>query len=113
MGRDLAAAGWVWDDICSRLPFDQFVSLVVHAPPGTAVFHETNQGWTINDHLQAQVIDALNILVWMKTEDAHKKNPRHRPKPIPRPGMANTPAPPAEHAVMTVGDYLERIGGVI
>jgi hypothetical protein len=114
VGRDLIVAGYTWDDIGSqRLPVDQFVSFVAHAPPYTAIYHQRNEGWTVNDHLQAQAIDALNYLAWAKTVDAQRKHPQHRPEPIPRPGMKPTaPAPTASSAdrPMTVAEYAEKAG---
>jgi len=82
------------------------VAATVYAPPGTYVFQKVNEGWTVNDHLQAQAIDALNLLVWSKTVDAQEKSPKFKPKPIPRPGMVE---PEPEKPVMTVGEYMERL----
>jgi hypothetical protein len=41
--------------------------------------------WTPERELQAQTIDALNILAWQKTKDGAKG--RNAPKPIRRPGV--------------------------
>jgi Family of unknown function (DUF5361) len=110
VGRDLITAGYIWDDVGSeRLPMDQFVSFVVFAPPGTAVFHEHNKGWTTTDYLIAQSVDALHYLAWTKTEDAHKKFPQHRPEPIYRPGMTFVRPAPSERA-MTASEYAEKAG---
>jgi len=51
------------------MPLSGFVAFVLHAPPGTAVFHEQHEGWTISDHLSAQQIDLLSMLLWAKTVD--------------------------------------------
>jgi hypothetical protein len=104
---DLHAVGLTLDDLGSKLSLSGLVACVVHAPPGTRVFQKVHQGWTVNDHLQAQAIDALNMLVWSKTTDAQEKHPRHKPKPIPRPGMVE----PVEekHQSMTVGEYQKRL----
>jgi hypothetical protein len=112
VGHDLTVAGHTWDDIGSdRLPVDQFISFVVHSPPGTAIFHQRSEGWTTNDHLQAQAIDALNYLAWAKTVDAQSKYPKHRPEPIPRPGM-DCPKPAAAQTdrPMTVAEYAAKAG---
>jgi hypothetical protein len=62
--------------------------LVKHAPPGSALVRAM-QGpdfvWGVPEQLMAGVLDALNILVWFKTEDGAKG--RNRPKQIPRPGV--------------------------
>lgn len=104
--RDLSLAGLTLDDLGGKLSLAGLVAHTVHAPPGTAVFQKVNQGWTINDHLQAQAIDALHTLVWSKTADAQEKHPKYRPKPIPRPGMAE---PVQEQPSMTVGEYQKRL----
>ena len=44
--------------------------------------------WSVSEHLLASAVDALNWLVWSKTEDGAKN--RRRPKPIPRPGASTT-----------------------
>ena len=121
VGRDLAAYGYTWDDVGSeRLPIGQFVSFVAYSPPGTALFHQRNKGWTTGDHLLAQAVDALNMLAWFYSADSRKKVPKHRPEPTPRPGMQVRPqqqqspssGPPnvMEPKVMTVAEYLERTG---
>lgn len=110
VGRDLIVAGYTWDDVGSeRLPIPEFVSFVAYAPPGTAMFYQRNQGWTTNDHLQAQAIDALNYLAWAKTTDAQRKNPQHRPEPIPRPGMKRAESKPSER-LMTIAEYAAKVG---
>ena len=91
---------------------DQFVSFVAYAPPGTALFHERNRGWSTADYLTAQMVDALNYLVWAKSADAHSKHPKHRPPPIPRPVMivAQQAHPVEDDKPMTVAEYAKRIG---
>jgi hypothetical protein len=64
------------------------------------VFHAVEQGWTTADHLLANVIDALLIANWQRTEDATRRDPRNVPKRIPRPG--DEPAP-ADEGVVSVG----------
>lgn len=94
----------------ARLPVEQFVSFVCHAPPGTAVYHERGKGWTVTDHLLAQAVDALNASVWMKTTDAHTKNPKHRPEPTPRPGARPARTETDRYTTMTVADYASKAG---
>lgn len=87
------------------------MNFVCHAPRGTALHHESNQGWTVTDHLLAQVADTLQILLWTKTEDAQKKRPKHKPKPMLRPGMVMDEA--QEEKPMTVAEYAARTGMVM
>lgn len=105
--RDLSLAGLTLDDVGGKLSLAGLVAHVVHAPPGTSVFQKVNEGWTVNDHLQAQAIDALNMLVWSKTVDAQEKHPRFKPEPIPRPGMVKPSQ--EKHQSMTVGEYQKRL----
>lgn len=106
----MATCGFTWDDVGSeRLPVNLFMSFVVHAPPGTAVFYERNQGWITSDFLLAQAVDALHTLAWMKTEDAQRKAPLRRPAPVYRPGVTYA-EPPPERQTMTAGEYAAKAG---
>lgn len=102
VGRDLANAHYRWDDVGDGLPFAQFVQLIVYAPPGTAVFHVINDGWTADTHKIADLLDAAFLLLWSKTEDG--QNNRNRPDPSPRPGQQTA------EPYMTIGDYIELAG---
>jgi Family of unknown function (DUF5361) len=114
VGHDLLCAGYTWDDIGSeRLPVGQFASFVAYAPPGTALFHQRNKGWTTGDYLTAQSVDALSYLAWAKTKDAHSKSPKHRPEPIPRPvfpGQQEQKPQKAADKPFTVEDYVRLSG---
>lgn len=83
------------------------------APPGTAMYHAVNEGWSRNDHLAATVADGVNTLLWTKTKDAQRKPPRNRPEPIKRPGVqprAEKVAPGGKQAVvMSMGDFAARM----
>lgn len=110
VGRDLLAIGLTWDDIGSeRLPFDQFIQFVSHAPPNTALFHERTKGWLVTDHLMAQAVDSLAYLAWCKTTDAHSKHPKNRPEMTFRPGMKRV-VPTVTEKSMTVSDYAAKAG---
>jgi Family of unknown function (DUF5361) len=110
VGRDLAAAGYLWADVgTERLPMDQFIPFVVYSPPGTAVYYVTHKGWSVTDHLLADLVDLTATLLWAKTKDAHQKVPRHKPKPIDRPGKAAARRK-REGQPMTVSEYTKRTG---
>jgi len=100
-------AGYAWADVGKRLPFDQFVSFVMHAPPGTALFNERHHGWTVTDHLLVDLIEVTDILLCTKTKDPQKAirklKPRYRPNAQP-----SKKADAAQ--VMTVADYVKRTG---
>lgn len=88
----------------------------MHAPPGTAVYAEMHQGWTVNDHLTTDMLECLDWLVWAKSTDAQQKVPRKKPKPRPRPGVEGAPKAKAgkpEDKPMTVADYIAKTGMVM
>lgn len=60
-------------------------ALIYAAPPGSAVFHAVEQGWTTDTYQLANVIDLLAIKVWQSTEGAHKRPARGQPEPVERP----------------------------
>jgi D-alanyl-D-alanine carboxypeptidase len=104
-------AGYTWNDVCSeRLPFDQFVALICHAPPGTAVYHEVHEGWTVADHLLTDLIEVNDWLLWTKSADAQQKTPRKKPKPRPRPGAKKKTKTKADEKSMTVAEYMAKTG---
>ncbi|AJA43689.1 tail assembly chaperone [Mycobacterium phage Findley] len=82
--RDMVLAGRTFDD--GSLDWDDLYAFIFASPPGTAVFHAFEKGWTTSDYLLAHVIDALRINNWQRTEGAHKNPPQGAPDPFPRPG---------------------------
>jgi hypothetical protein len=107
--RDLLAAGLHLHFLgTDRLSLGELCSFVLNSPPNTAVFHALTEGYGVSERLQARTLDALNFLAWTKSEDAHEKNPQHRPEPTWIPGM-NTSEP--EQPFMTVSDYMTLTEG--
>lgn len=82
------------------LGWNNLYALFTASPPNTALYHSFNENWSLTDHLLATQLDRLNILVWSKTKDAHRKPPRNMPKRVPRPGVDERPKP--EHLAQTV-----------
>ena len=109
--RDLLQAGYCFGDVGTRLTFSQFVHFVIYSPPGTAVYHKVHQGWTVTDHLLAQVLDSVRQHVWMHSMDAMKppELQEFRPLTTPRPGVVAQTVVRAPDG-LTVSDYLQRIG---
>jgi hypothetical protein len=68
--------------------------LVAHLPPesetGRAYNGEAAE-WSRTDHLLASVFDAMRVLIW-QNENMGRKSPTQRPRPLPRPGLDETPA---------------------
>ena len=109
--RDLYNAHHTWEDVgTQQFPFHALVSFMLNAPPGTAVYHQLTEGWDVAERLAALELDALKLLLWSKTKDAHAQPPRNRPKPTWQPGMAVEEPEEKEHAVMTIEDYMQRVG---
>lgn len=81
--RDLLALGREFDD--GTLTWDDLYAVIFAAPPGSAVFHAVEKGWTTTDYLLAHVIDGVRVNNWQRTEGARKRPPRNVPDPFPRP----------------------------
>ena len=90
--------------------------MIFAAPPGSAVFHAFEQGWTTSDYLLASAVDVLSVQAWLQTRDAQEKFPRHRPKPLPRPTWGEpepmegktVPLGMGSATVVTVGELMAR-----
>jgi hypothetical protein len=102
-------AGYTWSDVGRRLPFDQFVSFVMHSPPGTAVYNERHGGWTVTDHLVTDLLELTDLLLACKTKDPQKTIRKLKPRFRPNAKPAKRDAA----QVMTVADYVKRTGMVI
>lgn len=105
VGRDLAVAGYTWDEICGpRLPFGQFVAFVVYSPPDSAVFFRLHEGWNATTHKVSDAIEWLKMLVCVNAENPQKAYEDIGPER--RPGVVEAEKPP----VMTIGDYMRLSG---
>lgn len=112
----MLVAGLRFDD--GSLSWDDLYAFIFAAPPGSAVFHAVEKGWTTADYLLAHVIDALKINNWQRTDGARKQPPRNFPDPFPRPGdkpeqtahqIGDTVSVGGANAtVTTVGEFLQR-----
>lgn len=81
------------DLLTDRLAFDDLGwrglwAYVTAAPPGTAIYHARNEGWSIADHIAAEQLYELRKLGWRYTA-VHFKGGKDAPfpDPIPRPGV--------------------------
>lgn len=102
-----------------KLSWPDLHAFIFTAPPGSAIFNAVEKGWDTLAHLLAVVIDILAILAWQNTADAHSRFPRHRPKPIPRPGLGDKQAPETaplmsalggmSASVMTVDEFQRKL----
>lgn len=79
--------------------------MVVYAPPGTAVYYFTHEGWTRDTHKLTQLIDIGNWIMWSKSQAA-QDNPNSPPEPEWRPG---DPVPD-QQPVTTIRDYMRLVG---
>lgn len=102
--RDLAAAHWSMQAFLEELPLSQFISFVLYAPPGTAVFHLLNEGWEATTHKVTDLIEWTKMLLCTNAEDPEKawdRMPREdRPGSIPK----------ETEPVLTIGDYMRLAG---
>lgn len=93
------------DLITDRLAFDELGwrglwAYVTKAPPGTAIFHERLEGWTVADRLAveyaASQLDDVRELLWRYTA-VHFERGKDMPfpRPVPRPWLnESVPEPP-------------------
>ena len=83
--RDVLALGYRTEDMFTTLSLADMVSIVAGAPPGSAVRHWLDQGWTRTDHLLA---------------NAQEQNAgvAKLPGAYPRPGLAQRPEDPMANA---------------
>ena len=81
--RDVLQLGYRKADMFTRLTVNEMISIVLAAPPGTAVHHAVNGGWTMTDHLLATGFEQQAGLTQL-------------PRRIERPGVTDTrPSRPA------------------
>lgn len=105
--RDLAAAHWSMADMLAQLPLSQFISFVLYAPPGTAVFHLLNEGWTATTHKVTDLIEWTKMQLCTSAEDPERAwDQMKREHPSYRPGQDTT----TDEPTMTVGDYMRLAG---
>lgn len=66
--------------------------------------------WGLAEQLLAQVADINSLALWLKSQDAQRKPPRNRPKPIPRPGIEDDSKQTIGGDKLPVADMLEFLG---
>lgn len=86
--------------------------------PGRKAVAPPDSWWSPERDLLAGLTDAVNVLVWLHTDDARKGRGHNRPKPISRPGIAgegkrfgktSLPRAEVERILRSVGP--PRLGG--
>jgi hypothetical protein len=99
--RDVGTEGFDWRD---------FIVLVRQSERGSALMramHPDEHRWGLPEFMFADMIDALNLLVYFKTEDARRK--RNRPKRYPRPGVKEEGVKQVKGTAVPVGEIRERL----
>jgi hypothetical protein len=88
--------------------WNDLYAMFMASPPHTALHYARCERWDLKDHLLATALDRINILLWTKTKDAHKKPPRNFPKRIPRPGVDERPKDPrVQQSVMDITKFMQ------
>lgn len=88
----------------------------MHAPPGTAIYHERHEGWTVTDYLMTDALEILDWLAWTKTTDAQEKIAKKKPTSRLRPGTKHGAKKKMQDSAdkpMTVAEYVAKTGMVI
>lgn len=83
--RDVLALGYRTEDMFTTLSLADMVSIVVGAPPGSAVRHWLDGGWTRTDHLLAN-------------QQEQRAGIATLPEAYPRPGLETRAADPMADA---------------
>lgn len=65
-----------------RLSLRRLNVLITNLPPGSALERASGDGWSVDRHLTAHVLDTLRQANWQRAGDPKAKCP----DPIPRPG---------------------------
>ena len=76
-----------------------------------AMFGHEESEWSLEAHLLALIVDNTAKNVWMKTEDAQRKPPKNRPKPVPRPGVEDNSTKTITGDVLPADEMLDWLGG--
>lgn len=110
--HDLLMAGLRLSDLGVKFGIDELASFVLNAGPATSLYHQMTEGYGVGERLAARQLDSLHMLVWAKSADAQKQPgmQRHRPKPTWVPGMPEDEPEVKEYEVMTIEDYMARVG---
>lgn len=66
MQLDVLRLGFRKADIFTTLAVEEMVAIATAAPPGSAVYHALNEGWTITDHLLATMAEQQGGLVTLQ-----------------------------------------------
>lgn len=86
--------------------------MIYAAPPGTAIYHAVEKGWTVSDHKLTDLIDLTKGLVWLQTQDGHdgKNRPTAEPRPTDKPTETPTAAPAGVEvsSVMSIAEFNRR-----
>lgn len=59
--------------------------LLTRLPAGQVPWDDTQAAWSVEAHLLAHLVDAINQLTWVQVAKASKHRPK-QPKPLQRPG---------------------------
>lgn len=90
-----------------RLSWRDVWVICTSAPPKSplAIALNPRLAWDTTDYLLADIADSQRWLVWAKTKNGQKN--KDRPKPLPRPGVADVNGRMTEVTAMDV-DQMKR-----
>ena len=102
------------DTLADGLSPRRTLALLRNLPSGSLEsWTDVDASWTVETHMLAEAIDAINWLTWMTARVNSKKEPK-KPKPIPRPGDKARKRPAKKRAlnVRTLADAIQGTEGV-
>jgi hypothetical protein len=109
--RDLLTLGYRKTDMFTALTVDEMVAVVVAAPPGTAVHHAVNGGYTLTDHLLATMSEQQAGLVDLRARHARPGVTDVRPTRPPDMSDYSQPTKTLRFDVMPIDEFEARQRG--
>jgi hypothetical protein len=94
--------------IFTRFTVDEMISVAVHAPTGSAVFHAVNSGYTLTDHLLATMYEHQAGLVRPNTRIERPGVSDVRPSTPANVNDHNSPVKRITFDVMTIDELEAR-----
>lgn len=91
-----------FDDFRARVGLRDLAVMATGLPPDSATLLAVNGGWTVTDHLMANVIDLLQGANWQRSKDGQRG--QRQPKPFPRPGVKDPTKRTFKGASMSLAD---------
>lgn len=102
------------DDPRKDFNWRDLLVIVSRSRQGSEVFRslhgDDEAEWSLTNHLLAMNVENTAMSLWMETQDAQRKPPRNRPKPIYRPGVEDDSKQTIGGDKLEIADMLDFLG---